>query len=198
MNWFFEFFFSYKTFSFISAKPPQVHLSRSTDSCIDFDLQAGGYPQNLTSPNYPDNYTLNTYCQWLINSTSISEKIALTLVDFDTEAGYDPLMVYDGSTQYFPPIQSFSGHVTQQTVVSSGPYMYITFSSDSIIVDKGFLLQYEAYNTPEPEFGQGIESNASSLSSPLAQSENTPFNLKGGDEIICLRWIETYWNHILS
>ena len=55
--------------------------------------------QNLTSPNWPENYENNMDCAYTIRSTG-GEKIELTIVSLDIESSstclYDSLKIYDG------------------------------------------------------------------------------------------------------
>jgi hypothetical protein len=65
----------------------------------NFELVATDSAQNLTSPNWPENYDNGMDCTWTIRSTG-GEKIELTIVSLDIEASatclYDALQIYDG------------------------------------------------------------------------------------------------------
>lgn len=52
----------------------------------------------ITSPNYPNNYPANTYCQWLLR-TEPSHSIQFQFLDFDLEddCSSDSVQIYDGS-----------------------------------------------------------------------------------------------------
>ena len=64
----------------------------------------------------------------------------MTILDIDTEHGYDILRIYDGygENEKEAILATMSGNGTQQSVVSSKEKIRITFTSDGNINKKGF------------------------------------------------------------
>lgn len=91
--------------------------------------------------NTNDNYSSNTNCQWLIQPNGAAT-IELSFNQFKTEAYYDELKVYDGSSNGANLIGTYSGTNLPNTIVSSGPSLYLTFTSDTYINEKGWSLSY--------------------------------------------------------
>lgn len=75
-----------------------IHFDYFAAGC-SFELVATDSAQNLTSPNWPENYDNNMDCAYTIRSTG-GEKIELTIVSLDIESSstclYDSLKIYDG------------------------------------------------------------------------------------------------------
>ncbi len=67
-----------------------------------------------------------------------AETITLTFTDFDLEAGYDSLWIYDGASTSAPLIGGYSGTTSPGTITSSGPYLTLKFYSDGATVKDGF------------------------------------------------------------
>ena len=55
------------------------------------------------------NYLDNTDCQWLIQPTATNIAVRITFFQFNTEAGFDTVTVYDGTTTADPILGTFSG-----------------------------------------------------------------------------------------
>jgi len=80
-------------------------------------------------------------CQWLI-SPSPSARVQLEFVQFDTEAHYDVVRVYDGPSKDATLLLEWSGSALPPVVESSGSAMLVTFQSDSNNQLGGFLASY--------------------------------------------------------
>ena len=91
--------------------------------------------------NTNDNYSSNTNCQWLIQPNGAAS-VELSFNQFKTESYYDELKVYDGSSNSANLIGTFSGTSLPNTIISSGPSLYLTFTSDTYINDKGWSASY--------------------------------------------------------
>ncbi|XP_077323118.1 CUB domain-containing protein 2-like [Lithobates pipiens] len=94
----------------------------------------------ITSPNFPDNYPDNAYCEWNIIATS---RIKLTPTNFDLE-GYmylcdsDRIWVYGGS---FP--RKLCGQMLPDPIISTGNSMRIVFVTDKSLNRTGFKFIYQ-------------------------------------------------------
>jgi len=56
-----------------------------------FDATATSVHQTLSSPNYPNNYDNDEYCEWNI-AADPGQTIQIDFIDFHTEANYDYLV----------------------------------------------------------------------------------------------------------
>ena len=88
-----------------------------------------------------DTYNNNTNCYWLMTD-SANRPIHLDFNYFLTEASYDFVDVYDGTSTNATLLGSFSGHQIPQTLVSSGGAMLLHFHSDGGVVDQGWEAHY--------------------------------------------------------
>ena len=97
----------------------------------------------ITSPGYPENYTNNDKSCWSLKAPE-GERVSMTILDIDTEHGYDILKIldgYGGKNKKVPILATMSGNEaqgTQEAVVSRKEKMRITFTSDANINKKGF------------------------------------------------------------
>merc|ERR1711988_148669 len=85
----------------------------------------------------PSDYSPSLECSWLINAGG---PVTLSFSSFATEASYDFVRVYDGSSTLSPRLAEYSGP-SAQSVTSSGA-MLVVFSSDSSVQAAGFLAGY--------------------------------------------------------
>ena len=92
------------------------------------------------SPNYPDPYFNDASCFWLLHSTQ--NQVALELADFSLETNFDYLTIYDGQDSTSVILARLTGAASLDIYFSSGKDMYITFTSDVGVTDKGFELRY--------------------------------------------------------
>ena len=98
----------------------------------------------MTSPagsisDGPASYTSNQNCQFTISTGSA---ITLSFTLFDTEAGYDFVKVYDGSSSSGSLLGTFSGSNIPSAVTSTAD-MYVEFSADGSVEGSGFVATYE-------------------------------------------------------
>ena len=93
----------------------------------------------LTSPNYPDDYFNEASCSWLLHSTE--RFVVLEILDFEIEEEFDYMTIYDGNNSNSPTIAILTGSAIHSTYFSSGTDMYITFTSDAAVTEKGFELR---------------------------------------------------------
>ena len=90
----------------------------------------------LLSPNYPNSYSDNTDCYWIISSR---ERVSLTFKTFHKEKGSDFLLVYDGGSPVSSKlIGQHSGVSIPAPAFSSSHQLYLRFISDASINYKGF------------------------------------------------------------
>jgi hypothetical protein len=111
---------------------------------------AGGAQQDTKT------YAEDIECQWKIRVPDANKKVMLTFSKFATEKDYDPVTIYDGSEDTSPIITTLSGTLDQlNPIVSSGPEMYITFSSDQSKTAPGFIASFVETGCPGACSGHG-------------------------------------------
>ncbi|XP_071514687.1 cubilin-like [Panulirus ornatus] len=103
---------------------------------------------NIVSPGYPNQYPVNTVCEWQIR-TPPGTKVQITIHDFEIEASsecyFDVLRVYGGEDSTSPLLTSLCHQQTRPVVVTSqGNNALVTFHSDVNIRGKGFNISYSS------------------------------------------------------
>jgi M6 family metalloprotease-like protein len=105
------------------------------------------------SPNGTD-YLDNTNCEWLIQPGIPNTIISLDFSRFSTEAGFDSVTVYDGTSTSDPILRSLSGNLNNiPTITSTQGSMFVKFESDGNTTDNGWNA---IYNTQQIPFCSGI------------------------------------------
>ena len=90
------------------------------------------------------NYQDNSSCGWLIAPDDSVATITLTFTQFNTAAG-DVVKVYDGADATAAVIGTYSGALTTMpAVTSTGPKMFITFTTDGSGNSLGWKAKYSA------------------------------------------------------
>jgi len=91
-------------------------------------------------------------CEWLIRVENVTEnasRVALSMLEYDTECSYDFLFVYDGPSSSSPLLAALSGNVLPDAIYSSGPEVLVSFYSDVNYVRGGFTIEYQAVGATE-------------------------------------------------
>jgi hypothetical protein len=89
-------------------------------------------------------YQNNNNCSWLIAPDDSVATITLNFSQFNTAAG-DVVKVYDGATASAALIGTYSGALTTMpAVTSTGPQMFITFTTDGSATAPGWKAFYTA------------------------------------------------------
>jgi predicted small metal-binding protein len=143
--------------------------------CYNGTLPATGNPTYLMSPNYPNNYTSNTNCQWTIRAASSSEVVVLEVLTFELENSmsciYDYVAVYDGYSPSFPLLKKLCGTTSSLRITSTGSYLTVVFHSDQSVESMGFKFQY----TSQPKPAQRADVNlTASTTAKYFSSSNYP------------------------
>lgn len=95
------------------------------------------------------NYLDNTDCQWLIQPTATNIAVRITFFQFNTEAGFDTVTVYDGTTTADPILGTFSGSLGSiPAITSSGGDMLVTFKTDGNTTGTGWRAFYSTQTIP--------------------------------------------------
>jgi hypothetical protein len=130
------------------------------------------------------NYKNNTACSWLIapqdNEYDSIKGIRITFSKFNTEAGADTLIVYDGPDASAPVLGVFSGISTPGIITTTGNKAYIEFHSNADTVSEGWQFDYESLF---PVYCSGI----TTLSAPDGNIEDGSGDKKYSSNSVC-RW----------
>ena len=96
----------------------------------------------FTSPNYPNNYPDNQDCSWGITVPSGS-RVIVEFSDFNTEANYDKLRIYDGPSASSSLLETLTGDLsTPRQVTSTGRSLWFNFRTDRSVSKRGFKATY--------------------------------------------------------
>eukprot|EP00079_Xenopus_tropicalis_P009796 XP_002934118.1 PREDICTED: astacin-like metalloendopeptidase [Xenopus tropicalis] len=112
-------------------------------------VQCGGVfyksPGNISSPGYPQKYSANMDCLYLI-SAPYHQKVQLRIHTLNMEASTgcksDYLAVYNGNTTYSPLMHKFCGSLAPGEIISSGNSLLLQFHSDPNTEAQGFFASF--------------------------------------------------------
>lgn len=88
-----------------------------------------------------NNYGNNQFCYWYI-APPCANSVTLSFSQFNTEAGYDGVIVFDGDNTDDPQLLNTSGTTIPASVTSSGGEMLVVFISDFSVRMQGFAANY--------------------------------------------------------
>ena len=109
---------------------------------ITYTAPSGSFSDGSGTANYQDNLD----CFWLIEPTG-ANTISLNFPTFDTEAGYDSVMVYDGPTTSDPLLMTWWGNTLPPTINSTSGAMLVEFKSDINTNFSGWSANYTSSGT---------------------------------------------------
>ncbi|EDV28197.1 uncharacterized protein TRIADDRAFT_53561 [Trichoplax adhaerens] len=99
----------------------------------------------ITSPNYPNFYSVSTDCVWTV-ARPPGNKLEILFTDMDLEqnanCSYDFVEIRDGSYPTSPLLGRYCGSSKPALIKSTSNHIRILFRSDGNQVSKGFRLQY--------------------------------------------------------
>ncbi|KAK6490308.1 cubilin [Huso huso] len=128
----------FKTDHYISGKGFNASWQEVQGGCGGVFTAPSG---EIHSPNYPNPYSVNVDCSWIINVDQ-GHRVLLTFNDFDIEnhdsCGYDYLAVYDGPNSLAPLLGKLCGLDRPTPITSTQSTIYVRFRSDSSNNHKGF------------------------------------------------------------
>ena len=118
--------------------------------CNEFHNSTTG---TIRSPNYPNNYWNNAYCQYLIKYWDPATVIEINSLRFDIEVSnyckYDSVKIYDGETTNATRLGPVNGYPCgyclsgPSDLTSTGNAVLITFVSNNITTHPGFVITYK-------------------------------------------------------
>jgi N-acetyl-anhydromuramyl-L-alanine amidase AmpD len=95
------------------------------------------------------NYSDDERELYLISPTGATT-VTLNFSSFSTEAGWDYMFIYDGSSTSDPLLGSYDGTNTPGTVSSSGGSILVEFRSDCATIDAGWECSWTSNANPPP------------------------------------------------
>uniref|UniRef100_A0A452U8T7 Cubilin n=1 Tax=Ursus maritimus TaxID=29073 RepID=A0A452U8T7_URSMA len=111
----------------------------ATGACGGF-LRTGDAPVFLFSPGWPESYSNNVDCMWLIQAPDST--VELNILSLDIEAhrtcDYDKLMIRDGDSNLAPQLAVLCGREIPGPIRSTGEYMFLRLTSDFSVTGAGF------------------------------------------------------------
>lgn len=105
---------------------------------------------------YDENYGNNQNCLWAIAPAGM-DSVLINFRVFATEENYDYVYIYDGEPTFgndYQLIIAYSGTQIPKPLMVYSDEVWVRFSSDPFMADKGFELEYTAYTSP---FCSGIK-----------------------------------------
>ena len=111
----------------------------TSGACINetFTAASGTVTDNSGALDYRNNMT----CDKLIQPSG-GGTITLTFTSFSTEAWYDFVRVYNGTTTSAPLLGSFSGNALPRVLTANSGSMLIRFTTDGSVVAAGWSANY--------------------------------------------------------
>ncbi|XP_065526198.1 neuropilin-2 isoform X1 [Lathamus discolor] len=124
----------------------------------------------ITSPGYPNDYPSHQNCEWVIYAPEPNQKIILNFnPHFEIEkhdCKYDYIEIRDGDSEAADLLGKHCGNIAPPTIISSGPSLYIKFTSDYARQGAGFSLRYEIYKTGSEDCSRNFTSSNGTIESP--------------------------------
>ena len=84
----------------------------------------------------PGQYSNSQSCTWVITAAG---RITVQFTEFSTESTLDSVKLYDGASTSSSLLGSFSGTTMPAPVTSTSGSLTVTFTSDSSVLDNGFV-----------------------------------------------------------
>ncbi|NXG06124.1 NRP2 protein, partial [Sakesphorus luctuosus] len=124
----------------------------------------------ITSPGYPNDYPSHQNCEWVIYAPESNQKIILNFnPHFEIEkhdCKYDYIEIRDGDSEAADLLGKHCGNIAPPTIISSGPSLYIKFTSDYARQGAGFSLRYEIYKTGSEDCSRNFTAFNGTIESP--------------------------------
>ncbi|XP_074655328.1 cubilin-like isoform X2 [Tubulanus polymorphus] len=132
-------------------------------------------PVTLTSPGYPNKYSNNLDCRWIVHAPKNGDTLLATLEDVDFADVNDRLFFKDGMSISSPYITNF--HMNSEKVMSSQTCFWIKFTTDEVYTAKGFKLDIKA-----KEIGGRMTNPKGFIAVPKQKAVNSSVHFKVGSD----------------
>lgn len=102
---------------------------------------------SFTDGSGSNNYGNNQLCYWLI-APPCASSVTLSFSQFNTEAGYDGVIVFNGNNTSAPVLLNTSGTTLPPNVTATSGEMLVVFVSDYAVRMQGFTASYISTGSP--------------------------------------------------
>ncbi|KAM9673713.1 cubilin [Trichechus inunguis] len=111
----------------------------ATGACGGF-LRTGDTPVFLYSPGWPESYSNQADCTWLIQAPDSTVEFNILSLDIESHqtCNYDKLVIRDGDSNLAQELAVLCGREIPGPIRSTGEYMLIRFTSDFSVTGAGF------------------------------------------------------------
>lgn len=116
-------------------------IGATGDACSDMAIMTETRGSFTDGSGETANYPNGQYCRWLIQPDGV-EGLTVYFTDFETEEGYDEVIIYNGDTEDAPVAGRFSGP-SLPPETQTGPKALVVFRSDQNRTFGGWTLNYE-------------------------------------------------------
>ena len=104
-----------------------------------------GLTGKFETPNYPNLYPRNSFCQWRIRvKAGMRIKLNIGALNIEQNCAYDNVTVYNGYSNKYPVLGQYCSHRKPISLTSSSNVMTVIFISDSMTNGRGFAASYVA------------------------------------------------------
>lgn len=123
-----------------------VGIGTNPNSYCDGITELTAPSGTITDGSGSANYNNNSECTWVITPAGATQ-ISLDFTYFDTESGYDSVVVYNGPDENYPVLATWWGNTLPPTIntTSGVGAMCVKFFSDYTVTKGGWSANYQAY-----------------------------------------------------
>ncbi len=125
----------------------------------------------ITDGSGSGNYAMNANCSWIIQPSGATS-INITFTAFATEANYDFVRIYNGTSASGTLLVTYSGTTLPAALTVPSGSAFVQFTSDNIVAAAGFSLNYTSSTAPPPNFCSGNQTLTAS-SGTITDGSNT-------------------------
>lgn len=136
--------YNYEVYSICDTDSSSTTVNNFTTLNISNTVVSDCYGKFTDSGGENGVYTNNENYTFTISPVGAT-KISITFSQFDVEANYDTLFVYDGSSTSASQIGAFTGVKQIFTLVSSGGSLTFKFKTDNSTVKNGWIANWLSY-----------------------------------------------------
>ncbi|XP_067665910.1 cubilin-like [Haliotis asinina] len=171
----------FKTDSSVVGNGFTFHYKTVEAGVCNLTMMPFNTPLYIVSPGYPDEYSNDLDCIWLMKENFLMGNVEVDVVDSSIEGDYplcnDSLTMYSGSNQKARKLGMVCGNMTS-TYTSTGMGLTVEFKTNEDVVDKGFRIRYTTVTAPAvPTSSQCGSRTLTALSIPnYFHSPSYPYN----------------------
>ena len=142
----------FKDYNIVSGSYQYKFHINQNQGTVDVSGSCSGTYDNvkkeITTPNYPRDYSASKVCTWNINA-SVGNKVELRFIDFRLESStgcrYDYLQIYDGGSSSASTLgPKHCGSTSPSNQISSSSRLYLKWRSDDSDHHSGFKISFNS------------------------------------------------------